>query len=187
MGFKKGWLILRRGYQIPFICAVYMLSSCSTTVERTLVTPDFHLNISKTIFARLATSTGAISVNTANLANINKSGSGAVLAGASSTQLLPGEKQAILAFESLQFELMAMGFTLVDKEDKADYLVDFSIGSVRNDPISGWIADQAFVKFLSATDNKLLAFYRARLQFITPTINNIIKNLASSIKSDLSK
>lgn len=95
---------------------------------------------------------------------------------------MPASEQARLALESLRFELMGIGFNFVTEESRADALVDFYIGTIRHDPIAGWIADQAFVKFKDRRTGEVLAFFRANTRFITPTTNNIISKLAKSVR-----
>jgi len=147
-----------------------MLNSCTASVQQTLLTPNLRLRNYNNIVVNLASSSGSISLTTATLGKV------------ASGQLMKGEKQAILALESLQFELMSIGFNFVPEEGQADALVDFYIGSIRYDPIAGWIADQAFVKFKDRKTGQVLAFYRAKIQFITPTVNNIISNLSKAIR-----
>ncbi len=149
-----------------------ILNTCTASIQKTTISPNLRLRNYNNIIVNLVSSSGSISVSTATLNNI---GSG---------QIMSGEKQSLLALESLQFELMSIGFNFVSEENQADAIVDFSIGAIRYDPLAGWIADQAFVKFKDSESGEILAFYRAKSQAITPTVNNIISNLVKEIKSN---
>ena len=158
-------------HSLIFVSTIILLS-CTASVQRTKLFPSLKLRSYNNIIINLLNASGDISANTVNIGRIN------------SAQMMDGEKQAVLALESMQFELMAIGFKFVLEENKADAIVEFSIGSIRYDPLADWIADQAFVKFKDVKTGQILAFYRAKVQFVTPTVNNIIKKLASEIRKD---
>lgn len=155
-----------------FAFSIIVLNSCTASVQKTTLTPSLRLRNYNNIIIDLVSSSGSISISTATIGQID------------SGQLMEGEKQGLLALESLQFELMSIGFNFVSKENQADAIIDFSIGAIRYDPLAGWIADQAFVKFKDRKTGQVLAFYRAKAQVITPTVNNIISNLSKAIKRD---
>lgn len=159
-------------YIIIISLIILSLNSCTAYVQRTILSPNLRLRNYNNIIANLVTSSGSLSMSTATLGAID------------SAHLMEGEKQGILALESLQFEMMSIGFNFVSNENQADAIVDLSIGSIRYDPLAGWIADQAFVKFRDRKSGQVIAFYRAQSQLVTPTVNNIISNLASKIKGD---
>lgn len=152
------------------IILIIVFNSCTASIQKTTLTPNLRLRDYNNIIVNLVSSSGSISYNTVTLGKID------------SGQLMTGEKQGLLALQSLQFELMSMGFNFVTKESLADAIVDFYIGAIRYDVISGWIADQAFVKFKDRKTGQILAFYRAKAQVVTPTVNNIISNLSKVIR-----
>ena len=95
---------------------------------------------------------------------------------------MSGSSQALLVAQNLSFELAALGFQMVDSQDKADAVALFSIGTVRYDPLAGWIADQAFLVFKDAESGTTLCTLRADTQFITPTVKRITKNLVRAAR-----
>lgn len=156
--------------KMSFAISVIILNSCSASIKQTTLTPNLRLRNYNNIVVNLVSSSGSISYSTVTFGQID------------SGQLMEGEKQGVLALQSLQFELMSIGFNFVSNENQADAIVDFSIGAIRYDPLAGWIADQAFVKFKDRKTGQILAFYRAKSQMITPTVNNIISNLCNAIR-----
>jgi hypothetical protein len=130
------------------LVACLTLSSCGSSVQHVKARPDVTLRKYNNIIAYLVSSTGSISVSTASLGKI------------AGGQMSSGAQQGTRALESLQFELMAIGFNFVPAENQADAIVEFTIGDIRNDPLAGWIADQALVKFKDAKSGQVLAFFR---------------------------
>ena len=169
---RKREVMGKLGNSIVLIILVISLISCTASVQRTILSPNLRLRNYNNIIINLVTSSGSLSISTTTLGKID------------SGHLMEGEKQGLLALESLQFEMMSIGFNFVSEENQADAIVDFSIGSIRYDPLAGWIADQAFVKFKDRKTGQVIAFYRAQSQVVTPTVNNIISNLSSEIKRD---
>lgn len=156
------------------VAILYFIVSCASTVQSTFSKPNIKLKNYNKVVVRLTDASGASSLSTTLL----KSGSGALLGG----HMMKGEDQGKQALESFQFEMMSIGFEFVSDEAYADALVEFSIGQIRYDPLAGWIADQATVKFKDFQTGQIVAFYRAKTQFITPTVKNIIRNLAEEIR-----
>ena len=132
-----------------------------------------------------SSTTTAIITGTGNSAsatgNTNKRGS-ASITGLTSAHSMSGNEHALQAIEGLQFELANIGFDFVSNENQADAVIEFSIGTIRYDPIAGWIADQATLKFRDIRTGKILVHVRAKPKFITPTVNNIVANLAKEIR-----
>jgi hypothetical protein len=157
---------------VIIVLAIILLNFCTASVQKTVLNPNLKLRNYNNILINLMSSSGSISLTTTTLGQID------------SAQMTDGEKQAVLALESLHFELMSMGFNLVSDENQAEAIVEFSIGAIRNDPIAGWIADQAFVRFRDKKTGQILAFYRAKSQAITPTVNNIISKLSEAIRNN---
>lgn len=148
-----------------------LLTSCSSSIQQVKSRPNLRLRQYNNIIAYLLTASGSQSISTASLGKIN------------TAQLMSGEQQSVRALESLQFELMSVGFNFVTDERQADAIVEFSIGDIRYDPLAGWIADQALVKFMDRKTGTVLAFFRANSKLITPTVNNIVTNLGKAIKN----
>ena len=84
---------------------------------------SMHLNDNK-IYVNIVNSSGAISMSTISSAEL----------GMGSQHLMQGDNQTKQALESFQF---------VGQKSEADAFVEFTIGQIRYDPITGWIADQA--------------------------------------------
>lgn len=145
--------------------------SCGSSVQQVKARPDIRLRDYKNIIAYLTNASGGISASTANLGQI------------SSTQVNSGANQGIRALESLRFDLMAIGFKFVSSERDASAIVEFTIGDIRYDPLGGWIADQGLVKFRDAKSGETIAMFRANSQFVTPTVDNIVENLAEAVRS----
>jgi len=94
----------------------------------------------------------------------------------------PENEQTYLAMENLKFKLFEIGFEIVDNIKDADAIITLQIGTVRFDLLTGWIADEAFLQFIDRRTSKTFAMFHAKTRFITPTVKNIISNLASAIK-----
>ena len=94
-----------------------------------------------------------------------------------------GESQIPFAVERLAFELRRLGFDVVSDRRSADAIAEFSIGSIRYDPISGWIADEASLVVRAADDDRVLASAFAETRWITPTVRTVIRRLAGGIRS----
>jgi hypothetical protein len=90
--------------------------------------------------------------------------------------------QVYLAMEDLKFKLSKMGFSIVENKDIADAIVEFQIGTIRNDPLVGWIADEVYVKFIENKTQSTIVVFKASIRFITPTVKNLISNLESAIQ-----
>ena len=161
---------MNRSILIPLILAAMLLCSCGSSVQHVKARPDVRLRDYNKLIAYLTSASGSVSASTATLGKIG------------SAQISSGASQGVRALESLQFELMAIGFNFVSSENEANAIVEFTIGDIRYDPLAGWIADQALVKFKNAKTGEVLAFFRANSQFITPTVDNIVGNLADAIR-----
>jgi hypothetical protein len=164
--FIKNYLIL-----ILF----FGVMGCGATVK-SVSSSNLKLRNFNNIYLVLVDATGATSLSAAGL-------------GGSSSALLSGHKydgagQGKQSLQNLQFELMSMGFSIVGDKNKADIIVEFSIGQIRYDPITGWIADQGIVRFIDRNSGAITAMYKAKPRFITPTTNTIVKMLAREIKQN---
>lgn len=93
-----------------------------------------------------------------------------------------GKAQTIQAFETIKFELMLKGINIVSNPSNANAIGEFSIGQVRYDPITGWIADQAFLIIKEKGSGSIILAARAEANFITPTVKNLIRNIISQVK-----
>ncbi|HCO94686.1 MAG TPA: hypothetical protein DIU00_12175 [Phycisphaerales bacterium] len=95
---------------------------------------------------------------------------------------MSGQDQVIMAAQDIAFSLRQIGFDTVDRTQDADMVVLFSIGTVRYDPLAGWIADRAFIEFKDTKTGSVVCSIKANVQFITPTINTLVKKLVSEVK-----
>ena len=100
------------------------------------------------------------------------------------THVYRGDKQANIALEKFVFKLREIGFNVVNNPSKSDAIVFLSIGQIRYDPITGWIADQGSVQIMNTKTEETIAHYIADTRFVTPMIETIIKNLSKKIRKD---
>ena len=92
--------------------------------------------------------------------------------------------QVLLALEGLKFELSKIGFSVVEDKSVSDAIVEFQVGTIRFDPLVGWIADEAFINFIDTKNRNKIKVYYGSGRFITPTVKNILLNLEKAIKKD---
>lgn len=152
-----------------------LLLGCGTTAKITSSQPTSVLN-GKKIHLQLPTSSGAMSISGAAM-----NSESSVVAGGSA---MSGEDQAEIAAQNLVFELRSLGLRLTNTVDDSDVLANFSIGTIRYDPITGWIADQAFLEFIDKNGDHILTV-RAKTKFVTPTVDNMIKKLIKELENSL--
>lgn len=167
------------------------LTGCGAAIRCNIKAQGTQLRQYNKMYLVLQTVSGAISVQSTNLGagfgvarTINPSTDVSSTVGSSigTSHAMSGSDQAILVAQSLAFELNSLGFQMVDSAADADIVALFSIGSVRNDPIVGWIADQAFITFKNAKTNETIGTFRADTRFVTPTARTIVKNLVNEIE-----
>jgi len=91
----------------------------------------------------------------------------------SSRQVLSGDRQALIALDNLEFELTKIGFNVVSDPQHADAIVEFSIGAIRY---------EGYIKITDVRTGNALGYFSAKPIFITPTVDNIIKNLSNQIR-----
>lgn len=92
------------------------------------------------------------------------------------------DAQAELAGRDLAFELGTIGFQLVDRAESADVVAYLSVGRIRYDPITGWIADEGYLEVVNAASGVTLYGVRARPRFVTPTVETIVAELAHGVR-----
>lgn len=158
-------------YPAPMVLLLLALSGCTAAVQQAGPNPDIRLREYPNLHLVFGASSGSVSVNSVSDGNV------------SAAHLSSGEQHAVQALESLQFELIALGFNIVPDPARADAIANFSIGGVRYDPIAGWIADQAVLTFKDPRSGGVLAAFRAKSQFVTPTVENIVGNLTKAVKA----
>ena len=152
---------------VTCVALLSLLCGCGVSVRGT---GGVSLRQYPKLYFVLSTATGAVSVNSAAGSSISVS------------HAMSGSSQAMLVAQDLSFELAALGFQMVDSQDKADAVALFSIGSVRYDPLVGWIADQAFLVFKDAESGATISAFRADTQFITPTVKGITDSLVRAVR-----
>ena len=151
------------------IAFAVLFSACAATVQSVRTDPSVQLRQYRRLTLALTDATGSTSV------------SGAAAGGIASGQLMKGEGQAAQALNSLQFEMAAIGFQMVGSSSEAQLVGEFSIGQIRYDPLVGWIADQAMLILKDAAGNTV-ALFRARSRGITPTVNNLVSQIAKAVR-----
>lgn len=154
---------------------LFFLSGCGSASKITSSQSPKNL-IGKKIHLQILTSSGATSVSIGAM-----SSSSFVIAEGHS---MSGERQAEIAAQNLAFELRSLGFNLTNSPEDSDVIANFSIGTIRYDSLAGWIADQAFLEFNDITGNHILTVL-AKARFVTPTVENIIKNLVGELSRNL--
>ena len=147
---------------------------CGATIDSTRSANAKSLRNYNKIYVNLVNSSGGTTMNTINLNEI----------GIGTKNLMKGDEQVKQSLESFQFELMKIGFEFVGSLDDADAYIDFTIGQIRYDPLTGWIADQATAKFQESESGKIIAYFKTEPRFITPTTKTLIEKLSSAIKSE---
>lgn len=93
----------------------------------------------------------------------------------------------MLAAQDVQFQLGTAGFVPTESPSNADLIADFSIGAVRYDPLTGWIADQAFLQIRNAQNQEIVASYRANARWVTPTVGNLVENIMKQVRKHVSE
>ena len=154
---------------------LFFLLGCGSASKITSSQSPSNL-IGKKIHLQILTSSGATSVSIGAM-----SLSSSVIAGGHSMSV---DWQAEIAAQNLAFELRSLGLNLTNSPEDSDVIANFSIGTIRYDPITGWIADQAFLEFNDITGNHILTV-RAKARFVTPTVDNIVKNLVNELSRNL--
>jgi len=151
---------------------VFLLFSCGTTTKFVASSKKVNLK-NKIIVLQLGTSSGAVTISAASLSNLSVG------------HAMSGEEQALIAANNLAFELRFLGLKLTNNSHDADIIATFSIGTIRYDPITGWIADQAYLEFIDLETGDFICGIKAKPRFITPTVENMIKNIINSLSSKL--
>jgi hypothetical protein len=163
-------MFLRQSSIVLLGIALLALIGCGSSVQFAGSQPGVKLKNYNNVVAQLINSTGSVSLSTTNWQGLG------------SAQISRGSDQGVQALESLQFDLMAIGFNFVSSENEADAIIELSIGAIRYDPLAGWIADQATLKFIDMASGRTIAMFRAKGQLITPTVNNLVGNLSGAVR-----
>lgn len=175
--------------KVFYFLLVLTLTGCGATIHSQLVKKDSRLDDYKKIHLMVATAGGSISVTGTGMgsdfatANVTPSGASVsgVGSGLSVSHAMSGNDQIIMAAQDIAFALRDMGFETVDKPEDADVIALFSIGTVRYDPLAGWIADRAFLQFQESKTRSSLVSIKADGQLITPTVGTLVRNIISEI------
>lgn len=139
----------------------------------------------ETTSGSVTTSGGQLGNSTTNIQTANSSiNTSTNTSSMSSSHVMSGEKQAFLAGQDVAFRMSSIGLNMVENENQADVIAAFSIGTVRYDPLAGWIADQAFLKFKDRATGKIILTSKATAEFITPTVENLVENLIEQINEN---
>jgi hypothetical protein len=167
-----------------------LLTGCGATIRKNIPASGVSLRNYSKLHLILATATGAVSVNNTDIdtstGNTSFHQGGATTSGFGSSigtsHAMSGSSQALIIAQDLSFELTSVGFQMMDSKEDVDAVALFSIGAVRFDPFAGWIADQAFLVFKDPKSGMLICSFKANAQFITPTVNTIMKSLVREVR-----
>jgi hypothetical protein len=153
---------------IPFLLGM----ACGARVKSVTTSPDLHLRDYPNAFVSLKSAGSALSINTASVGELQ------------SAQLMDAEAQAVQALTEFQFKLMEIGFNIVETRNEADAVFDLSVGTIRYDPIGGWIADKGIVAVKESETGRTLGMYSTEGRLITATVGKLISSLADAIRED---
>ncbi|OGR85739.1 MAG: hypothetical protein A2901_01105 [Elusimicrobia bacterium RIFCSPLOWO2_01_FULL_54_10] len=175
-----------------YICILLLISltGCGATIHSQLVKKDARMGDCKKVHLMIATAGGGISVTSAGMgsgtasANATPTGvsAGAIGLGLSASHVMSGNDQINMAVQDIAFALRDMGFDTIEKTGEADAIALFSIGTVRYDPLTGWIADRAFLDFKDNKTGSMILSIKANTRFVTPTVGSLVRNIVSELK-----
>lgn len=176
--------------KVLYFLLLLTISGCGATIHSQLVKKDTRLGDYKKVYLLIATAGSGISVTGAGIgsgfATATATPSGASVGGGGSAlsvnHAMSGNDQIIMAAQDVAFRLRDMGFETVDKPEDADIIALFSIGTVRYDPLAGWIADRAFLQFKEAKTGSIIFSIKADSQLITPTVRTLVDNIMSEVR-----
>lgn len=155
-------------------CIALFTQGCTSHIVSHVPNPKIHLSHQYRKIAIILNGSGSQSINNSSLFE-NK---------LIQTQVMDGSLQSQMAGETLAFECEKLGFCVVPATENPDLIFEFNIGSIRFDPIVGWIADQAILRIRDTKSKEVVASYQAKGSLITPTVENIISKLMYEIKKN---
>ena len=164
---------LRRLASVSVMALFVGSAVACTSAVRSFKVPDFgNRVIEGSIHVRVVMGEGATSIG----------GSGA--GGIAAIQVLQGGDAVLSAAQRVRLELLEIGFSVTDSSPRATMYADLTL-SPRYDPLGGWIADEAALEFIDASNGDLLASYRASGSgLVTPSVNNLMSNLMKDLRVD---
>ena len=176
--------------KILYFLLLLIFTGCGATIHSQLLKKDIRLGDYKKVHLMIATSGGATSITGTGMgggfatATATPSGStvGGVGSSLSVSHAMSGNDQIIMTAQDVAFALRDMGFDTVDKPEDADVIALFSIGTVRYDPLSGWIANRAFLQFKETKTESIIVSIKADGQLITPTVGTLVGNIVSEVR-----
>jgi hypothetical protein len=74
-------------------------------------------------------------------------------------------------------KLQASGFVITRERGESTVHARLKLKSVRYDPVSGWITDDARLEYCRASDGELLGAVVAKEKMITPTVSSVFESL----------
>jgi hypothetical protein len=175
---------------ISYIIILILLAGCGASTEIQFAKKDVKLSDYRKQHVVIMTSGGGVSLSSVGFGSgsavAKRTGTGAVASGSGTSisvqHALPSDDQIFMAGQDIAFGLTGLGFNVVDREEDADMLALFSIGTVRFDPLAGWIADRAILQFKDRTTGEGVLTIKADLQFITPTVSTLVENLLDEVE-----
>lgn len=170
--------------KIVLAALIVLFVSCSTTIKKyrkkdSVISKAKMLKVVVEVGGAAVTSTGASLGSFGG--NVSTYGNSTSVSGSASAigvgHSMSGKSQVLIAAKDLETELRMQGFNVVNDIKQAELVVLFSIGTVRYDPLAGWIADRSSVEFRDVKTNETLMILRSVDQLITATVNTHISNL----------
>lgn len=160
------------------------ITGCSSSIQSRAINKELQLKDYKTVYIGLFTAGSAISQSGVGSLSTYENGSNIFASSVQSGQTMIGNEQVIMALQDIGYAMRGMGFeTFVEsKADSVDLIALFSIGTVRYDPLAGWIADRALLRIIERKTEKTLVEIKAETQFITPTVKNLVKSIIKELK-----
>ena len=145
--------------------AFSLLISCGSSVKLVSSQPPKTL-LNKKIYMQLETSSGAISISDIGMSYGTISLSDKRMdynqSNIANTSAMKGEKHVLISAKNMAFELRLLGLNLVTRKDQAEIIANLSIGTVRYDIFTGWIASIGGDIYMKEPESETIAdeFYR---------------------------
>lgn len=178
------------GRKIFLIILLFNLIRCGASMQSQLLRKEDSLRNFTKVHIIIANPGGTISSSNAKivtgftLKDNTPSGGVSGMAGSSisAEHAKSGNDQVIMAAQDIAFGLRNMGFQTVNTPEESDLLANFSIGTIRYDPLAGWIADRAFLEFSNPKNGLMICSVKAEVQLVTPTVNKLVKSILEELK-----
>ena len=166
-----------------------LLISCGTTIKK-FKKKNFSINKKQKYIVVIdlggaATTTSGAKVGnfSGNVSSFNSAQEfSAKLGTIGVTHKMSGETHVLIAAKDIEAEMRTMGIDVTNNPKESEVVALFSIGTVRYDPLAGWIADRSSLELRSKKNNETLLLLRSINQLITPTISTHVDNIVYELK-----